>query len=86
MSARAAVLRFVGKINAHDVDALCDAMTRDHVFVDGLGIGRQMKACGISPARLIEARTTDRHVREIAPALSPQGMTSSPRRCRPCRP
>jgi len=32
-----AVLAFMERINATDVDGLCALMTEDHVFVDGLG-------------------------------------------------
>jgi ketosteroid isomerase-like protein len=31
------VMAFADKINSHDVDALCELMTDDHVFVDSLG-------------------------------------------------
>jgi ketosteroid isomerase-like protein len=31
------VLEFINRINRHDVDGICDLMTPDHLFVDGLG-------------------------------------------------
>ena len=38
------VMEFIKRINAGDVDALCDLMTEDHVFQDALGrrfVGRE---------------------------------------------
>jgi uncharacterized protein (TIGR02246 family) len=37
VTARAVVLSFVRKINAHDVEGLAGLMTEDHFFVDSLG-------------------------------------------------
>jgi ketosteroid isomerase-like protein len=42
-------LAFVERINAHDVDALCELMTDDHVFLDALdgrGDGREAMRAG----------------------------------------
>src|SRR5262245_38759840 len=36
-------LAFIRQINAHDVAALCDLMTGDHLFVDSLGARFQGK-------------------------------------------
>jgi ketosteroid isomerase-like protein len=38
MQAADVALRFVGKINSHDVEGLVALMTRDHLFVDSLGM------------------------------------------------
>jgi ketosteroid isomerase-like protein len=32
-------LEFVKRINAHDVDKLCDLMAENHIFIDALGQG-----------------------------------------------
>lgn len=45
----AVVLQFIDRINAADVAGLCDLMTDDHVFVDGLGnrvAGREKMRAG----------------------------------------
>jgi ketosteroid isomerase-like protein len=45
----AAVLNFMERINSGDVDAICAAMTEDHVFVDALGTkiqGRETMRAG----------------------------------------
>jgi ketosteroid isomerase-like protein len=31
------VLQFIDRINAADIGSMCDLMTEDHVFIDGLG-------------------------------------------------
>jgi ketosteroid isomerase-like protein len=37
MNAFEIVSAFVARINAHDVDGICELMEEDHVFTDGLG-------------------------------------------------
>jgi ketosteroid isomerase-like protein len=44
-----AVVEFIKRINAGNVDRLCELMTEDHVFQDALGkrfIGRENLRCG----------------------------------------
>ena len=37
MNPRDVAYKFVAAINRHDVDAICDLMSDDHRFIDGLG-------------------------------------------------
>jgi ketosteroid isomerase-like protein len=45
----AVVIEFMDRINAADVSGICDLMTQDHAFVDGLGnriVGRERMRAG----------------------------------------
>ena len=37
MNASETVSVFVDRINAHDVDGICELIDENHVFIDGLG-------------------------------------------------
>ena len=49
MNALEIVSAFVDRINAHDVEGICELMQEDHVFIDGLGhaiTGREAMKAG----------------------------------------
>lgn len=56
------VKRFVHAINAHDVDAMFELLTEDHVFVDALGQAIRHRKNLVEPWSRYFARFPDYHI------------------------